>query len=183
MAAKALFRAEDIEGLQELTGKKYELIRGELFEVTTAPRANFVSAEIAWLITSWNKTTKAGNVAGDIGFKLESDPDTVRAPEVCFISAGRLTLEESRQGYPNWAPDLVVEVRSPNDRWPQLRRKAEQFLDHGARLVWLVEPDKYIEVCRPGQPPQRLELDDVVSGEDVLPGFSCRVRGMFPEQL
>ncbi|MBV8087657.1 MAG: Uma2 family endonuclease, partial [Chloroflexi bacterium] len=81
MAVKALFRAEDIEGLQELTGKKYELIRGELFEVTTAPRANFVSAEIAWLITSWNKTTKAGNVAGDIGFKLESDPDTVRAPD------------------------------------------------------------------------------------------------------
>jgi Uma2 family endonuclease len=182
MAVKALFRAEDIEGIQELTGKKYELIKGELFEMTTAPRANIVTVEISWLITTWNKVAKAGNVGGDIGFKLESDPDTVRAPDVCFFRAGRLTLEQSRQGYPAWAPDLVVEVRSPNDRWPQLRRKAEQFLEHGARLVWLVEPDKFLEVYRPDQQPRRLELDDLVSAEDVLPGFSCRVSDMFPEQ-
>jgi len=183
MAVKALFRAEDIEGIQAATGRKYELIRGELFEVTTAPRANFVTIRIAFLIESWNQAARAGNVGGDIGFTLERQPDTVRAPDVCFIRKGRLPREQAERGYPEMAPDLVVEVKSPNDTFGALRRKAQQFFDGGAQLIWLVEPDRFVDVHHPGQEAQRLGLDDVISGEDILPGFSCRVGDFFPEQL
>lgn len=183
MAVKALFRAEDLDGIQQLTGKKYELIRGELFEVTTAPRANFVTVEIARLLGNWNARAKAGNVGGDVGFTLERNPDSVRAPDVCFIRKGRLSREQAERGYPPMAPDLVFEVRSPNDTMAALRRKAEQFLEKGSEMVVLVEPDKGAEVHEATRPVRRLGLDDVFEAPDILPGFSCRVADFFPEQL
>jgi Uma2 family endonuclease len=183
MAVKALFTAEDLDGIQRLTGKKYELIRGELYEVTTAPRANFVTVEIIRLLGNWNERARAGNVGGDIGFTLERNPDTVRAPDVCFVRKGRLSREGSERGYPDMAPDLVFEVRSPNDTMAALRRKAEQFLEKGSEMVVIVEPDKGAEVFEPNRTPRRLGLDDVFEAPAILPGFSCRVAGFFPEHL
>jgi|SRR5579885_8863 len=183
MAVKALFTAEDLDGIQRLTGKKYELIRGELYEVTTAPRANFVTHEISWLLETWNKRARAGNVGGDIGFTLERDPDTVRAPDVCFIRKGRLPRDRAERGYPQMAPDIVFEVRSPNDTVAGLRRKALQFIEHGADMVVIVEPDKWAEVHEPGLEPRRLEPGDLFEAPAILPGFSCHVADFFPEHL
>ncbi|HLG71608.1 MAG TPA: Uma2 family endonuclease [Chloroflexota bacterium] len=183
MAVKALFTAEDLDGIQRLTGKKYELIRGELYEVTTAPRANFVTAEIIGLLRDWNRRARAGNVGGDIGFTLERHPDTVRAPDVCFVRKGRLSRERAERGYPEMAPDLVFEVRSPNDTMAALRRKAEQFLEKGSEMVVLVEPDKGAEVFERNQPPRRLGPSDMFQAPAILPGFSCRVGDFFPEHL
>jgi Uma2 family endonuclease len=183
MATKAVFRAEDLEGIQNVTGRRYELVKGELYEVTTTIRHTEIAAEIMGLLRDWNKRTRSGRVIGDAGFTFERNPDTVRAADAGFIRKGRLEGVNTRRGYPEMAPDLAFEVRSPNDTWAALRRKAEQFMEHGAQMVVMVEPDEYAEVLRPGREPRRLELDDVFEAPDILPGFSCRVRDFFPEEL
>jgi len=183
MATKVLLRAEDLEGLQHRVGRRLELIKGELHEVTVTIRHTARAMHMGHLFQTWNDTARAGSVLGDAGFTLERSPDTVRAPDVCFIRKGRLSGVNTRRGYPEMAPDLVVEVRSPNDTWADLRRKAEQFIERGTQLVVIVEPDKHIELIRPGQPPHRLQLDDVFEAADIMPGFSCRVRDFFPEEL
>ncbi len=183
MATKAVFRAEDLEGIQNVTGRRYELVKVELYEVTTTVRHTAIAFRIGHLLSSWNETMRAGNVIGDAGFTFERNPDTVRAADAGFIRKGRLEGVNTRRGYPEMAPDLAFEVRSPNDTWAALRRKAEQFLEHGAQVVVIIEPDEYAEVLRPGQEPRRLDLDDVFEAPDILPGFSCRVRDFFPEEL
>src|SRR5690349_13790109 len=128
MATKALFRAEDIEGIQSLTGRKYELVRGELFEVVTTWRHGRITGRIFRLLDEWNDRARVGEVATDGGFKLENDPDTVRGPDVSFVRKGRLSREQTRRGFPAIAPDAAFEVRSVNDTWAELVRKAQEYL-------------------------------------------------------
>ncbi len=181
MLTKALFRSEDLLWIQARTGKNYELIRGELFEVSPASwRHGQVALRTGQLIANWNDQAQLGEVAVEGGFTLERDPDTVRGPDVSFVLKGRITREEARRGFPDLAPDLAVEVRSPNDTWAELVEKAEQLLAAGARMVVLVEPDQFLEVRRPGRAPERLGPDDTFGGEGVLPGFRCRVQDLFP---
>lgn len=183
MATKALFRAEDLEGVQSLTGRSYELVRGELFEVLTTLRHGQVAGRIFSRVDAWNSQAGAGLVATDGGYKLEHNPDTVRGPDVSFVRKGRLSHEATRKGFPAIAPDLAVEVRSVNDTWQELVVKAEEYLAAGASMVVLVEADQFIDVHRPNHEPRRLGLDAVWDGEDVLPGFSCPVRDLFPEEF
>jgi Uma2 family endonuclease len=182
MATRALFRAEDLDGIQSLTGRKYELVRGELFEVVTAFRHGRITGRIFRLVDEWNDRAKVGEAATDAGFHLERNPDTVRGPDVSFVRRGRLTKEQTRRGYPDIAPDVAFEVRSPNDTWADLVRKADEYLAKGTQLVVLVEPDEFAEVRRAGAEPRKLSLDDVLDGGDALPGFSCRVKDLFPEE-
>ncbi|HEU0169179.1 MAG TPA: Uma2 family endonuclease, partial [Chloroflexota bacterium] len=134
------------------------------------------------LFGQWNREHRAGSVGVEVGFTLQRGPDTVRVPDVYFMAKGRLSHEASRRGYPDATPDLIVEIRSPNDTWQSLVDRANALLAAGARMALLVEPDQFIEVRRPGQEPRRLGLDDLFDGEDVLPGFACLVREFFPEE-
>src|SRR5690349_2721374 len=104
MATKALFRAEDLEGVQSLTGRKYELVRGELFEVVTTLRHGQVMTRIARKLDEWNDRATAGLITADGGFRLERNPDTVRGPDVSFVRKGRLTREQTLRGFPDIAP-------------------------------------------------------------------------------
>jgi Uma2 family endonuclease len=182
MATKALFRAEELETIQSDTGRKFELVRGELYEMVTGYRHGQLVPELAFLLASWRKQTRAGDVLSDAGFTLERNPDTVRGPNVSFVRKGRFPAGPPVRGYPDIAPDAAFEVRSPNDSWPELVAKAGEYLAKGCQLVVLIEADQFAEVHRPGRDPKRLGLDDVFDGEDVLPGFSCRVRDFFPEE-
>lgn len=106
----------------------------------------------------------------------------MRGPEVSFVRKGRISREQARRGFPAIAPDAAFEVRSVNDTWAELVRKAQEYLAKGTQLVVLVEADERAEVYRPGAEPARLGLDDMLDGGSVLPGFSCRVRDLFPEE-
>jgi Uma2 family endonuclease len=101
---------------------------------------------------------------------------------VSFVRKGRLTREQTIRGFPEIGPDAAFEIRSVNDTWPELVRKAQEYLAAGTQLVVLLEADEFAEVYKPGQEPQRLSLDDVLDGGDVLRGFSCRVRDLFPPE-
>lgn len=117
-------------------------------------------------------------VAGEPGYLLEIGPDTVRAPDVAWVAPGRIPA--GTIGYPNLAPDLAVEVRSPSNSIPELQRKAEMWLSFGTRQVWVADPETTaVTIYRTGAEPLTLGEDDTIDGADLLPGFSAPVWNLF----
>jgi Uma2 family endonuclease len=129
------------------------------------------------------RAQKLGRVyTNETGFVLMSDPDTVRAPDVAFLRRERLTEGRSPRGYIRGAPDLAVEVISPSDRYTEVAEKIAEWLEHGVRMVVVVDPRrKTVDVHRPGQPTRTLGMNDVLDGEDVVPGWSLAVRDLFDQ--
>jgi Uma2 family endonuclease len=97
------------------------------------------------------------------------------------VRRGRLIPDEPPEGYITIAPDLVVEVVSPNDLYYEVDRKVEEYLDAGVQLVWVINPDtRSVQVYVPGSGVTRLDDSQELTGRDVLPGFACRVGDLFP---
>ena len=118
--------------------------------------------------------------AADTGFWIERLPDTVRAPDYAFASHERLSGHVPERGYAEVIPDLVVEVASPNDRQPEINAKTQMWLDAGVRLVLNVYPEtQEIYAHHHDGTMQRFGVDDTLSGDPVLPGFSCTVGDIF----
>lgn len=110
---------------------------------------------------------------------LRRDPDTVRAPDVAFVSHARVP-EPEPTGSAELAPDLVVEVLSPDDRPGEVLSKVGDWPDAGVRLVWLVNPGRrQVRTYRLDGAQSLLGEEDSVKGEDVLPGFVCLVSSLF----
>ena len=102
----------------------------------------------------------------------------VRKPDVSFIRKGRLPGDAIPKGWVKIAPDLAVEVISPNDTAEDLEEKLEDYQKAGVPLVWVIYPERRMaRVFRQGSPPVVLGEDDELSGEDVIPGFRCPLRG------
>ncbi len=117
-----------------------------------------------------------------MGFLLERDPDTVREPDVAFISARKLPLDAEVTGYFEGAPDLAVEVVSPSDSPQDVYHKARMWISFGVPLVWVVNPEAgAIEIHRPGQRLLTLTEDDTLDGGEILPGFVSPVRDIFDQ--
>lgn len=159
---------------------RWELIEGGLITMapTSAGHGRF-SNRVAYLLTGHVEKAGIGVVyAAETGFMLSHDPDTLRAPDVSFISAGRQPVDES--GFIQGAPDLAAEIVSPHDRSREVNAKAQQWLDAGTRLVWVVWPEtRSVTVHRPGRDERLLHDNDTLDGEDVVPGFACRVSEIF----
>ena len=175
--AQKLMTAEELLLMPRGNGKRYELIRGELVEkMSTGDPHAIVVKWITFVLTQYEVGTGYGEVrTGEPGYRLEFDPDTVRAPDVSWIAPGRVPA--GTQGFPDLAPDLVVEVLSPRQ---DLSEKAEMWLSFGSREVWLANPSPIsITRYRPGQAPVTLYEDDVLDGGDLLPGFSIPVWRLF----
>ena len=160
-----------------LQHKRTELVGGRLI-VREPPgfRHGVIAMEIGRRLSVFVRERRLGVVvAAETGFKLFSDPDTVRAPDVGFVRAERVPLPFPT-GYPSIAPDLAVEVLSPDDRPGEVLAKVSDWLRAGTRLVWVVDPDRrVVRVYREDGSESLLAADAEVDGEDVLPGFSCSV--------
>lgn len=124
---------------------------------------------------------KLGQVfAAETGFKIHVDPDTVRAPDIAFVAQERIPPTGVPSGYWELAPDLVVEVVSPNDSAADVQDKIEEWLNAGVRRVWVVYPDtQTIHIYRSLKEVNVLKSGDRLDGEDLLPGFSCAVEEIF----
>jgi Uma2 family endonuclease len=154
--------------------KRSELIRGRLVVREPAGgRHGRVAMRAARHLANYVDERDLGCVyAAETGFKIESDPDTVRAPDVAFIVKARVPEEEPK-GYPAYAPDLVVEVLGADDRPGDALAKVGEWLNAGVRLVWVVDPGKRIaRVYRADGGESQLRGGDSLDGEDVVPGFS-----------
>jgi Uma2 family endonuclease len=155
--------------------KRTELVRGRLI-VHEPPggRHGYVAANLAFRLNQHVDLTGAGAVfVGDVGFTLRRDPDTVRGPDVAFVSRDRLP-QPIPNSYLEFAPDLVVEVLSHHDRPGEVLAKVGDWLDAGARLVWAIDPDRRLaRVYRADGTEDMLDETGQLLGADVLPGFSC----------
>lgn len=161
-------------------GMKDELVRGS---VVCEPQPSFghgvAAARIAHLLSSFVEQRGLGTVVGEAGFVLERGPDTVRGPDVSFVSAERVAPHRGETFFEG-APDLAVEVVSPSNTRKSVADKTRDYLAAGARLVWNVDPRREtVTVHAPGAEATVLAADDRLDGGDVLPGFSVPARSLF----
>ncbi|MGH2532050.1 MAG: Uma2 family endonuclease [Thermomicrobiales bacterium] len=177
-----LVTARDLERLED-DDHRYDLIEGVLYRM---PLANFehgaVSGDLQARIWKFVGRHKLGVVlAAETGFFLKQYPDTVLGPDVAFVRTARLPPRETwRKGFPELAPDLVVEVVSPSESGPSVARKVAAYLAAGVVLVWTLDARRQtIGVHRAGEAPRTLHVGDVLDGEDVLPGFRLPVAEIF----
>ena len=155
--------------------KRTELVRGMLVVREPAgSRHGLVTMNLGAELAVFVKRTGAGGVyAAESGFKLASNPDTVRAPDIAFVTRERLP-PPTTTGYPALAPDLAVEVLSPGDRPGDVLAKVADWLSAGTRLVWVLDPQRRLaRVYRHDGSETFVTAEDPLDGEDVLPGFSC----------
>jgi Uma2 family endonuclease len=183
MATKTLINAEQYLLLDD-TGPT-ELVRGEVISMSPPSFLHGgVCRRVAMLLGQWADASGLGEVAcNDAGVITERDPDTVRGADCQYLSYARIPGGYPEHGYPSVPPDLVVEVISEGDRWPDVKRKVAEYLDAGVAEVWLVEPmARFVEVCSSDKPAVRLEQDAELTSEAILPGFRCRVSEFFPRR-
>ena len=176
-----LLTADDLLRLYS-KGVRGELIRGELCETKpSGGKHGEVVVNMVIPMGSHIKSRRLGRLAAsDSGVLLERDPDTVREPDIAYISAERLPLDVEVTGYYEVVPDLVVEVVSPGDSAREVMDKALMWLSYGTRLVWAVNPgSRTVDVYRPGERTVTLGVDDALDGLDVLTGFTCPVSDIF----
>jgi Uma2 family endonuclease len=160
----------------ENKNRLFELIAGEIVE----KMASFTPSKIAMRIGRF-----IGNFADEIGYVTGSDGSYILSdeyefmPNVGYISRARLPVEPAREV--QGPPDLAVEVKSPTDTKRELRRKAEDYMRFGTKMVWLVFPDEQsVEVYLPDEDVITVGLDGTLDGGDVLPGFTLPVGEIFP---
>ena len=155
--------------------KRTELVRGRLVVREPAgARHGLVAMNLALRLGAHVERTNAGLLfAAETGFTLFRGPDTVRAPDIAFVRRDRLP-DPISTGFPELAPDLVVDVLSPGDRPGETLAKVGDWLEAGARLVWVIDPERRIaRVYRPDGTESSLVERESLDGEDVVPGFSC----------
>ena len=173
MPQPPLMTADELLQLQ-LPDKRVELVRGVLV-VREPPgfRHGEVTAQLTKVLGAYVDARDLGRVvAGDTGFKLASDPDTVRGPDVAFTRRERLP-RPSPLGYAGFAPDLAVEILSPGDRAGEVLAKVADWLSAGTELVWVVDPERRLARVYRQDSETVVAADGALEGEDVLPGFSC----------
>ena len=126
------------------------------------------------------KQSRLGVVtAAETGFQIGHDPDTVRAPDVGFIRMDRVPRVRTR-GFFVGAPDLAVEVVSPNDRAGELLAKVQDWLAAGCHTVWVVDPtSQTVSVYRGSRETTLLTVDDELTDDELLPGFRLPVADVF----
>ncbi|MBZ8183042.1 Uma2 family endonuclease [Oscillatoria salina] len=151
---------------------------GELIIVT--PLGGESGSQQANLIASvviWNRQTKLGIAfSSQTIFSLPGSGS--RAPDASWVELSRWEAlsEEERSGFPPICPDFLIELRSKSDRLQPLQAKMQEYLRSGLRLGWLINPqDRQVEIYRQMQDVEVVETPVILSGEDVLPGFSLEI--------
>jgi Uma2 family endonuclease len=155
-------------------GWKYELVDGEIRRVSPAgSRHGRVCVELAARLNTHVKQAKLGYVFdSSTGFRLPGG--NVRSPDVSFVGRGRFEGEKIPAGFSPVAPDLAVEVLSPDDRPRALLDKIGEYLQAGVRLVWVIDPERGAAAAyRSLIDVKELGIEGTLDGEDVVQGFKC----------
>jgi Uma2 family endonuclease len=135
----------------------------------------------ARLLTYVENHDKGEVLTGEIGIYIRRNPDTVRAADIAFISHGRLARCKA-EGYLDVAPEIVVEVLSPDDRMSRVREKLRDYFSAGVQVAWVVDPTlRRVLVHRSLTGLTVLDDRQILIEEELLPGFSVPVSELFPE--
>lgn len=158
-----------------------ELIYGEIHMMSPSGAAHGVVAmRFARYLGQHVEDNDLGLVFGaETGFRVESDPDLVRAPDAAFVRKERVGGEVTRKFWPG-VPDLAVEVLSPEDTKRAVAEKINMWLAHGTAVVWQADPTRrMLTIHRTGQPAEVLSMADTLKGEPLLPGFELPLEKIF----
>ncbi len=171
------------ERLAEMANVEHaELVEGML--VAAAPPGfshGRIAATIARVLGNYAAESGTGDVVVESGFILERRPDTVRTPDVAFVRAERFGGTPP-PGFAPFPPDLAVEIASPADALAALESKVDEYIGAGCEAVWVVNPQKQrvMEYLRGGAV-RVFGPSEEIEGRDLLPGFRCTVRDLFPK--
>ena len=160
----------------------YELVEGVLRERRImGALADHVAATVVFFLNAFVRSRRLGHVFGDTTYRCFGHPNTGRRPDVSFVRTGRLPGEQIPEGYIDLAPDLAVEVVSPNDLAYEIEEKVRLYLEAAIGEVWVVYPNtRTVHVHRMGQPSLMFGPLDTLIGRGPLEGFSCPVADLFP---
>ena len=160
----------------------YEIIDGVLVEKPhMGIEAEMVAGDLLQRIKNFAPREVGSSFGGTTGYQISSHrPKLVRVPDVSSIHTGRFPAAKRKGGYIRVVPDLAAEVISTHDLASNVEERLNDFLLAGVPLAWLIYTDtRHVYVYHQGTPALRLGPDDVLDGEDVLPGFSCPVSEIF----
>ena len=163
-------------------GFRYELIRGKLRKRLAAGQTH---GQYAWNIGlslgGYAKANRLGkSYIADTGFILDTAPDHVRAPDYAFISNDRLSEIGESDGFARGAPDVAVEVISPNDRYTEVKEKVDDWLNAGCRAVIVVNPrNRTVDLHRSPTDATTLTQSDTLQIQDILPGWRMPIQDIF----
>ncbi len=179
---KKLYTADEFEQFAEADSDRLlELIDGEIYEKMPTEEQGLVAGNICSPMWNFVKPRKLGRVGIEVRHRRPEDQRYSLLPDLSFTSAERLLPVVEKGSVPQM-PDLVVEIKSPDDTCKDLRAEADYYLANGSRLVWLVYPQrKAVEVCTRDSDGNvhRQTVTDVLDGGDVLPGFTLPLSEVF----
>ncbi len=170
--------------LERMGREDLELVRGVLVPVMTpaGERHGALAAFLTMELGLFARAKNLGRVYVEVGYRLFTNPDTVRGPDVSFVSRERRAAQPRRKGFVHGIPDLAVEIVSIDKTMAELAAKAAEYLEAGTPLVWVVDSDsRHVHVHRPGQPVLVLSEGDSLDGGDVVPGFILPLSRLFAE--
>lgn len=164
----------------ENAGRLFELVGGEIIEVVSNPYSSKIGSRVTTFIGMYLLQNDIGHLTGADGGYIVSGERYI--PDVAFISYARQPELAYHEGYIPIAPDLAVEVLSPGNTEDELAVKIANYLAAGT-VVWVFKPvERRAIVFRPGQPTQTLDINGVLDGGSVLPGFTLPVKDIFPRE-
>ncbi|MBW8878869.1 MAG: Uma2 family endonuclease [Acidobacteria bacterium] len=175
MTGEELFRRPDLNPC--------ELVNGRVVPtMPTGGKHGEIELELGARLRSYGKELKRGRaLGGEVGIYIRRDPDTVRAADLLYISEERFARLRS-PGYLEIAPELVVEILSPDDRWSEVMEKVSDYFEAGVVRVWVLDPKpRRVFVYRSPAEFVQLEAAQILTDEEILPGFSVLVAELFPK--
>jgi Uma2 family endonuclease len=181
MVATRVLTPEDLEAMGE-EGERYEIVRGELWEVQgTGIRHGASTGRLQWYLSTFVCERNLGEVlTSDTRYVFPGNPTSTLAPDISFVRGDRWPPGELPDGYGRVVPDLVVEFMSPSNTEPEMLERVEIYLDAGVPSAWLVWPRRHtITVFRGDGFERLLTVTDELDGEPVLPGFRFPVAEVF----
>jgi Uma2 family endonuclease len=159
--------------------RHFELIEGEIVEKAMPTEEHSVIAGVfLGEFYIYARERGLGLPGPEARFRVTGDKRNTRQPDVSMVLDPDAPITD--KGASAQVPDVIVEIKSPDESIDALRDKAKYYIENGARLVILTFPkQKIIEVCRPDQPTEMLTVEDTLEGYDVLPGFALPVAKLF----
>ena len=165
----------------EYAGKPFELVHGRIVEVMPAGGTHGgTTRRTGARVGDFVDANDLGEVFGaETGFQLA--PDVMRGADVAFVRRDKWAAVENQEKYVPFAPDLAVEVVSPNDGALEVLNKVEEYLAAGTLLVWVMYPDtRKVVVHYPDHTARTFGAGEMLDGGDVLPGLKLAVADLFP---
>ncbi len=162
--------------------KSYEIVNGQPEEKEMAGwKHGVITANLSGELRNYLKTNRRGLVCSEVNFDLGQNE---RIPDVAFVTAERIPPGGMPEGVVGFAPDLAVEIISPNDVHDKVSEKVLEYLEAGVRQVWLVSPRlRSITIFRSPTDVQVFAGDSELVSEDLLPGFRCSLKEIFQTSL